>query len=136
MATRNERGIGTVGGGIIGLAIAAIVVEGNPKIAPKNKWKYYIGGCALGAGTGFVAAEILGTPNDTVNYSLFNKGEHVYEGITFEDRLPVRIKEHIKSGKVFDQYHASNPRPRVDAAKIEIKNIKRANPPLNIQHTN
>lgn len=77
---------------------------------------------------------VFDKPKDTVNYMLKNNGQRVYDGITKEYRLNTRISEHKASGKNFDEVVFDNPKPVVEAQKLEIYRIKRFKPKYNIQH--
>lgn len=90
----------------------------------------------LGAGGGLIAAEILGEPNDTVNYSLYHKRKRVYEGITYEDRIDTRPSEHRKAGKKFTSFVYDDAKPRSEALSIEKEMIYKFQPKYNIHHNN
>lgn len=135
MATRREKTFSSIVGAIIGGVLGYSTAKKN-NVPPKDRWKHILGGVALGGSTGYVLADIFGTPNDTVNYELMQDGSLVYHGITYEHRIDRRESEHIKSGKVFDEMIYSSAKPRVDAARIEVKRIKRDKPKYNIQHNN
>lgn len=133
MATKSQKDAGSffgaVLGGIIGYQRAK--AQGQPS---SECWGNALKGGLIGSVAGRVGAELLGSPNDTVNYRLFNQGELVYEGITFDHRVDKRMIEHERNGKKFDSYECSSSRPRTDALRIEKKRIELSNPKYNIQH--
>ena len=88
----------------------------------------------LGAGAGLAVAEIFGEPNDTVNYTGYNRKKRVYEGIAFEDRIDSRITEHARDGKKFTSVVYDDAKPRSEALELERKKISRHRPKYNIQH--
>jgi len=133
MATRNEKIVISLIGCVIG------VILGNERFKSQNlpdedRWRYLLGGGLIGTASGYGLASVFGSPNDTVNYSHYNKGKHVYEGITFAHRFEKRMAEHKASGKVFTSVIKDQAKPRVEALKLEKKRIIRFNPINNIQH--
>lgn len=93
--------------------------------SPWVKTLFYGG---LGAVGGVCFSELLGTPNDAVNYTQLDaNGAMVYHGITGKHRVDKRMQEHIRSGKIFSDVEVSNPLPRVDARRIELELIKKLN---------
>ena len=71
-----------------------------------------------------------------MNYTHFHKGKRVYEGITYSDRFPKRMKEHKADGKIFTRVVKDEPKPRVEALELEKVRIKNFRPINNIQHNN
>lgn len=88
----------------------------------------------VGGWTGYRISRWLGTPNDTVNYTLRLRGRRVYEGVAYSHRLAARIREHKRSAKKFDRVDMGKPRPREEALRIEEKRIKRYQPRYNVVH--
>ena len=88
----------------------------------------------LGAGGGLMVAEIFGEPNDTVNYTLYDKREKVYEGITLENRIDKRPCEHRSAGKKFTRFVFDDAKPRSEALSLEKKRICKFRPNYNIHH--
>lgn len=78
----------------------------------------------------------FGSPNDTVNYQLFNGKNRIYHGVTFEDRAKFRKSEHIRKGKVFTRMVIDDPKPRIEALELEKTLIKKHKPIYNIQYNN
>ncbi len=133
MATRNEKIVGS----LIGFIIGAIL--GNERFKSQNlpdeeRWKCLLGGGVLGTASGYGLASVFGSPNNTVNYTHYNKRKRVYEGITYADRFEQRMAEHKSDGKVFTRVIKDYPKPRVEALKLERERIIRFNPVNNIQH--
>lgn len=133
MASNNER----LWCSIIGAGIGLIRSSNSPSnryLSKNEKIAKNLVNTAIGAGLGVMTAEIIGSPNDTVNYELQDKkGNTIYHGIAFEDRLEKRMSEHKRDGKEFTDYDYDGPRPRTDALKLEAKRIKRDQPKLNKQ---
>lgn len=133
MATRNEKIVGS----FIGFVIRAIL--GNERFKSQNlpdeeRWKSLLGGGILGTTSGYGLASVFGSPNNTVNYTHYNKRKRVYEGITYADRFEQRMAEHKSDGIVFTRVIKDHPKPRVEALKLERERIIRFNPVNNIQH--
>lgn len=131
MATRNEKIICS----FIGVAFGGVYSYYKAKKNENSKLlNATIKGSCKGGISGRFFAEIFGTANDTVNYTLYDRDEIVYEGIAYEDRIEARIKEHLSNGKFFDSFENDKAIPRIDALKKEKKRIKMLNPKYNIQH--
>jgi uncharacterized protein YcfJ len=133
MATKSQKVLGS----IIGVFAGGIIANNYAKsknIALEERWKYILGGIGGGLATGYVGALVFGSPNDTVNYQLFNGKKRVYHGITFEHRIGNRKCEHIASGKKFTRMIIDTPKPRVEALDLERSLIKKHMPIYNIQH--
>ncbi len=72
---------------------------------------------------------------NTVNYTLYNKGKRVYDGITKVSRRGIRMAEHRVSGKKFDRVRFSpEPTYRSSALELEEMRIRQYKPMYNIQH--
>lgn len=133
MASKQEKKLGI----IIGMAIGCL--KGNRyckihDISNAEKWKYIIGGGVGGGAVGYVAALVLGSADDTVNYCLFKGRRPVYHGITLANRLDARKNEHLRRGLIFDKVLKDKPKARQDARLLEKKRIKKHHPIYNIQH--
>lgn len=134
MATKNEKVFGSVVGASVGGYVANRWARNNKNIKKENVPIYTIRGILLGGILGYGVAEIIGTPNDTINYTHFYRGKRVYEGITYTDRFDKRMKEHKMNGKSFTSVIKSRPRPRVEAIRVEKDRILKFRPTNNIQH--
>lgn len=133
MATKNQRRIGGLFGSIAGALIGNYLCNKNE--ASEKKFKYVAGGALIGGTSGYLIAELFGSPNDTVNYEgLDVDGTIVYHGITYEYRIDKRIQEHRRSGKMFSQVKVSSARPREEALGVEKKLIQLDKPKYNVQH--
>ena len=73
-------------------------------------------------------------PKDTRNYSLLHRGKIVYEGISYDDVLDIRINRHRREGKVFDSCRYSQLKKRSMALDHEELRIRRRRPKYNIHH--
>lgn len=97
MATKNEKLFGTLIGTTIGMFVANRYANKNG-LTGTEKINCQLIGLTSGGIAGYGTASLIGSPNDTVNYILLNrkrnKTEHVYDGITYEHRIPKRNKEH------------------------------------------
>lgn len=133
MATRNQKILGTLIGGITGGLIGNEIAK-RKNVEQKDYWKYILGGVSIGAGSGFGLAVILGSPNDTVNYQLKQKKKVVYHGIVYDERFDARIQEHIVSGKIFTNCTRDIKKPRVEALELEKDLIVKNKPLYNIHH--
>jgi hypothetical protein len=135
MATKNEKILGTLLGAGLGGIIASKhqAKQKNDIGEPYDLW-YMLKGVFLVGISGYGLASIFGSPNNTVNYSLYNGNKRVYDGITFNHRIASRELEHIKSGKMFTKMVIDNPKPRTDAIRLEKKLIKKHRPIYNIQY--
>ncbi len=78
--------------------------------------------------------DAITTPHDTVNYALYRKKRLVYHGVTYEDRLDMRLDEHEGCGKVFDDCVYDDAKPRRQALSLERKRIRRDKPVYNKHH--
>jgi len=130
MATKNEKIIGTLNGVAIGGYFAHKKISKQDK---NNFWPTFKGALIGGIG-GYGLTNIIGSPNNTVNYTLFYRGKRVYEGITYEKRFDTRMSEHKANGKKFNHSIKDTPKPRVDAENLEKKRIIKYKPVDNIQH--
>ncbi len=134
MATKKEKTWGVV----IGLALGGIIANkyaNQQNLPDSNKWKCVLKGSILGMASGYGFACLVGSPNDTVNYTHYNKkGIRVYEGITFANRFEKRMSEHRAKGKVFAKVIKDKPKPRIEALKLEKQRIVAFKPINNIQH--
>lgn len=133
MATKGEKIFGTLIGSIVG-AVSAYNYAKNNDIPEEDRWKYTLGGGVGGAAGGYGFAALFGSSNNTVNYKLMNKRKRVYDGITYEHRIPERKAEHIRSGKVFTEMVVDNSKPRIEALELEKTLIKKHRGDYNIQH--
>lgn len=138
MATKNEKIAGT----ILGVGIGGFIAYNKQKEEQglQNKESisipFFLKGLLLGGLAGYSFASIFGSPNDTVNYSHYFKGKRVYEGITYEDRFEMRMKEHKRNGKRFTKVIKGFAKPRIEALKIEKERINTFSPINNILHNN
>ena len=107
MATKSEKTVGTIFGTVLGVITGYQYIKNNG-IPEEERWKYILGGGAGGAIGGFGCACLFGSPNDTVNYKLFNGKKRVYHGIAFKDRVMARKAEHINDGKLFTKVVVDN----------------------------
>ncbi len=92
---------------------------------------------AAAVGATIAIANILDklfSPKDTVNYKLRYRGQTVYHGVCYEDRLDARIYEHECDGKIFDNCVYDEAKSREKALEIERKRIRRNRTIYNIQH--
>lgn len=135
MASRIEKKIGIIVGGIIG-GVQGYLYCKKHNIVSKEQWKYIVAGGASGSGSGYLGAVLFGSNNDTVNYRLLKNGQLVYHGITYEDRFVRRGQEHINKGLKFDKVLKDKPKSRLDALLLERKRIKKHRPIYNVQHNN
>lgn len=133
MATRNEKVMCSILGLITGAFFGNEYFKRN-NLPKENRWEYILGGGLGGSITGYGLACLFGSPNDTVNYTHFNKGKRVYEGITYADRFNTRMAEHKESGKIFTRVVKDVPKPRIEAIKLEKERILKYKPVNNIQH--
>lgn len=134
MASKTEKILSTLGGLIIGSILGNEYAKMN-NIPEKDKWKYILSGAAGGGISGYVLANLFGSPDDTVNYKLLKHGKLVYHGITYNERVQAREHEHRKSGKVFHKMIVKDKAiPRCEAIKIEQALIQRDRPVYNIIH--
>ncbi len=136
MATAGEKIVGGVLGAGLGYLVSSSLVNDNPNLSQGQKDGWNIFGVILGAFAGVGVANLVGTNFDTVNYTYYNKGERVYDGITYEHRVDIRPAEHRAQGKVFDRIVMDQAKPRQAAIKLETNRIKRFRPKYNIQHNN
>ena len=144
MATVKQNTIAASIGGTVGIAAGMLIHhckqnKRNAREAAEHSndiWINTVVGLLLGVLIGLLLAKRFGSKNDTYNYSLYYKGEHVYEGITGVKRLCTRIKEHERDGKKFDRIAKSRPKPRVEAVADEAIQIRKSNPKYNKQHNN
>ncbi len=134
MATRNEKIIGSAISGILGGILAYNWASKKENIKEENIFWYTLGGALLGGLGGYGLACLLGSPNDTVNYTHYYKGKRVYEGITYEGRFDTRMAEHKASGKTFTRIVIDAPKPRMEALRLEKERILKYRPINNIQH--
>ena len=133
MASKKEKKLGIILGSIIGLIIGVNYFKKNN--SPKeHELLYLLGSILFGGFSGYFSSLLIGSPNDTVNYSLFKRKKLVYHGITYKDRLTTRCLEHRKRGLRFDNIIADKPKARIDALLLEKKKIKKHRPIYNIQH--
>ncbi len=137
MATKNEKLIGTlIGAGLGGFIALNQQYKIKDNIEDVNDIWFILKGILLGGISGYTLSSILGSPNNTINYTHYFKGKRVYEGITYADRFKKRMAEHKADGKLFTWVVKDAPKPRVDALMLEKKRIKAFNPINNIQHNN
>jgi len=139
MATKREK----TGFTIAGILIGAAINVGRKYNKAKKVGKEYsfidgvldgaIGG-TVGGVAGRLGAEVFGSPNDTVNYQLFDKRKHVYDGISNKNRVNTRMSEHNASGKQFTRFSFDDPKPRVEALNLERELIMQRRGKYNIQH--
>ena len=131
MATIKEKKIGTlIGAGLGGfLAYDLAIKQKN-----ENIFSNILKGVLYGMIGGYGITSLIGSPNNTVNYTHFNKGKAVYEGITYADRFDARMAEHRANGRVFTRVKKDNPKPRSEALKLEKERILKYKPINNIQH--
>lgn len=137
MATKNEKIFGTLIGTTLGLFFANRYSSKNG-LTGMEKMKCQLIGLTSGCISGYGMANLIGSPNDTVNYMLLNKKgnktEHVYDGITYEHRIHKRNKEHFKSDKLYTHMLYDKAKPRVDALKLEKSLIIKNKGIYNKQH--
>lgn len=139
MPTRNEIIGCTLGGAVLGATFNILrenqkALEAGAHYSWKEGLKDGLTGGAIGGIVGRFSAELLGSTDDTVNYELYDGRKRVYRGITYEDRIEMRIAEHRSSGKKFTRFNFDNSKPRSEALQLEEKLIKRDRPIYNIQH--
>ena len=134
MATKNQKLFGSIAGAAAGGAGAHYWAKNNENIDEKDVIWYTLGGALLGALTGYGVACLLGSPNDTANYTHYNKKKRVYEGIAYEHRFDTRQTEHKASGKVFTRVVKDKPKTRSEALKLEKERILKYKPINNIHH--
>lgn len=135
MATRNEKILGTLLGASLGAIIASKYRSiQNNETQKTSVFRDTFKGAFMGGVSGFGLASLFGSTNDTVNYSLYDGNKKVYDGITFKYRVPLREREHKKSGKKFTKMIVDNPKPRMEALRLEKKLIKLHRPVYNVQH--
>lgn len=135
MATRNEKIVGVVIGGLVGAFLGNEYAK-KKDIPEIERWKYQLIGIVGGILGGRILASLLGSPNDTINYKLVNGKKTVYHGITFQHRVSQRELEHKASGKAFTKMIVDIAKPRVEALELEKMLIKTYKPIYNIQHNN
>lgn len=135
MATRKEKTLGTILGSVLGAIWGFQYIENND-IPEEEHWKYLLGGGVGGAIGGYGLACIFGSPNDTINYQLFNGNKRVYHGITYENRANLRELEHVRDGKSFTKMIVDIPKSRLEAIELEKILIKKHKPIYNIQYNN
>ena len=139
MATRKEKIGFTISGIILG-AVFNTLRKNNQASVAGDVYTFQDGlsdamiGGALGGVTGRLGAEVFGSPNDTVNYQLFDGKKHVYDGIAYEDRIDGRIREHKALGKEFTRFKFDRAKPRSESLELEKKRIKLHRSKYNIQH--
>ena len=134
MATKNEKIIGTLISVGIGGYLAHKWATDQDDIKEENIIWYTLGGILLGGIGGYGISCLLGSPNNTVNYTHYNKGKRVYEGITYAERFDARMVEHKANGKVFTRVVKDSPKPRVEALQLEKQRILKYKPINNVQH--
>lgn len=117
--------LGMGAGHLIGRAMGETEEE-KQEFARRGRW---IGGVGS-----FGLTFAFDNPKNTVNYTLKNKGNRVYDGITKEYRLNTRTSEHKTSGKIFDEVRFDAPKTRANAENLERYRIRRFKPKYNIQH--
>lgn len=118
------------GGLILAGHVAGRIIGRTEEEKKKLSKKLRIAGGIGGAGYSILTYK----SQNTVNYTLKNRGKNVYEGITYEERVHTRIREHIADGKRFDDFSTSSPRTREKALIIEKARIQRKNPKYNNHH--
>lgn len=136
MANRNEQLLCSIGGALL-FGLYAYNQKKHQHLTSSQKLKKAILPALAGAASGFFVAEIVGTKRDTVVYKLYRKtatGKPVYVGLTYANRLDIRMKEHLKNGKTFNDVTNSRPLTRREAFVLERKLIKEIKPSLNIIH--
>ncbi len=133
MATRNEKLFGSFIGVMIGGFIGSLLAD-REGVENEDRWKYVLRGAAIGGFSGYGAACLLDSKNNTVNYQLYNGKKLVYHGITYDHRIDNRNGEHQSSGKLFTKMIVDVPKPRVEALQRERALIKRDKPKYNIQY--
>src|ERR1700744_3129090 len=88
-----------------------------------------------GLATGLVAWSINTILNyeeeDTINYTLRDKGRIVYVGVCYADRLHKRLAEHRCSGKIFTNYTISRLKKGSEALQHERRRIRKYRPKYN-----
>ena len=136
MASRNEQLLYSLGGAFL-FGLCAYHLRKHQHLSPSERLKKAILPALAGAASGLLVAELVGTKRDTVVYKLYRKtvnGKPVYVGLTYANRLDMRMKEHLKNGKVFKNVTRSRPLTRKEAFLRERKLIKEIRPSLNIIH--
>jgi hypothetical protein len=140
MATRNEKIGFTLAGFLIGGTYNLVqkynkATENNQEYGFLKGLGHFLLGGAVGAPIGRLAAEVFGTPNDTVNYKCYDTSNKVvYTGVAFEDRVEKRMDEHRMSGKVFCRTTSDIAKPRCEALAKERRMILRHRPKYNVVH--
>jgi hypothetical protein len=126
MATKNEKIFGVIAGTAVGLILANRHAKKNG-LSGVEKRKCQFIGFSSGGFAGYGISNLLGSPDNTVNYFLQNKIKnkivHVYDGITFERRINKRMNEHLRDRKIFTEMVYDKPKPRVETIKLEKKLI-------------
>ncbi|MBV7268116.1 hypothetical protein [Winogradskyella luteola] len=131
MATKNEKIFGLLIGGFAGGIYAYIEKTKNNK--EKVLLFEILPSVFFGSTCGYSLMYLFGSPDNTINYTHFYKGKRVYEGITYADRFQKRMTEHRKNGKIFSRVIKDNPKPRIEALKLEKERIIKYKPINNIQ---
>ncbi len=116
-------GVGT--GHLVG-RILGKTEEEKEELSRKGRWIGGLGTLSL--------TFVLDNQNDTVNYTLNNKGKRVYDGISKEYRINTRINEHKANGKIFDEVILDVAKTSIQARKLEQYRIKRYKPKYNIHY--
>lgn len=112
-----------------GAAVVCYYIGKELGVTDEEKELYAKRGALIGASIGIVISLF-----DTVNYTLLKRGKSVYEGITKADRLDMRIAEHKRSGKIFDEVLFDAAKPRHFARVRERRSIRQRRPRYNVQH--
>lgn len=134
MATRKQKAQGLlIGGGLTAGGLGALGFYYAPEVLMQLYWIPLIG-ILPGGWLGYKTAMRLGSPANTVIYTLRHRGRTVYVGVSYSRRIGVRIEEHRKSGKQFNRVRFSKPFPRKEALRIEARRIRRRKPKYNIAH--
>lgn len=135
MATKKEKVIATlIGAGLGGFIASNRQSNINEGTENANDIWHTLKGVLLGGISGYGLATIFGSPNDTVNYTHYLKSKRVYEGITYSDRFKKRMVEHKANGKLFTRVIKDNPKPRIEALKLEKERIIKYKPVNNIHY--
>ena len=62
-------------------------------------------------------------------------GKIIIGGIAYADRIQIRLDEHERDGKIYDEYDHTSAMIREKARSIERRHIAKYRPKYNNQHT-
>lgn len=124
-----ERLFWTAAGSIAGDLIGGMI--GNTE---EERQHNRVRGRWIGGGAGLTGTYVADEFEDTINYTLYNNGKRVYDGITNKDRVCKRLAEHKRDGKSFNKAVCDTPKPREQAQQLETYRIKRFKGEYNTHH--